>query len=154
MVTCAPVLSGLFLMALLRVRGCRMKSTTFAGRNGRTLRLLRFQTNDGGLRLLARLPDLWHVLRGQLSLIGPAPTPASSKKPVRFVPGLFCVSMKSAEQEELLMERISAHHRPEYRRRVLDPIRNALDDRYMRSSTLRSDLKLLAALMRSKITFI
>lgn len=109
--------------------------------------LLRFRS----IRRLFRVPELVKVLRGQLSFVGPVPGITRTPKATRYRPGLFCISSRSAESERAILSRIPETSVNDYRSRVLDPIRSALDERYMRHCSLWSDLKLLAVVGCRKI---
>lgn len=141
------------------------------GRYGRTFRLLKFRSMRAavsGFRVTARgdrrvtrmgrvlrrykldeLPQLWNVLRGEMSLVGPRPEvpcfvdlerPAW-KRVLAVKPGLTDLATLLHRDEELLL---GAQADPEeYYRNVLLPAKMNLSLTYICSSNLWTDVKLI-----------
>jgi lipopolysaccharide/colanic/teichoic acid biosynthesis glycosyltransferase len=140
------------------------------GRRGRLLRMLKFRKmrrHASGLKLtmgddprltrvgrvltrtkLDELPQFWHVLRGEMSLIGPRPEDpgfvacrANEYDEILSVrPGITGFSQLAFAQES----RILAPEDPvtHYVERIL-PQKCALDRLYVRDATFRTDLRIL-----------
>ena len=140
------------------------------GRNGRPLRMLKFRKmhhNASGApltvsederftrigRLLARtkideLPQLWHVLKGEMSLIGPRPEDPDFvaerfddyAEILRVRPGVTGLSQIAfAEESAILSKSDPLHH---YRTRIF-PQKIRLDRMYAARPTLARDLSIL-----------
>jgi lipopolysaccharide/colanic/teichoic acid biosynthesis glycosyltransferase len=153
------------------------------GRNGRPLRMLKFRKmhhNASGApltmsadarftrigRLLARtkideLPQLWHVLRGDMSLIGPRPEDPSFvaerhddyQHILTVRPGVTGLSQIAFAEESEILDKVDpmAH----YRARIF-PQKIRLDRMYAASPTVRTDLSILfwtcaAVLLRRQV---
>ena len=165
-----PVLALVALAVLLESPGPLFYRAERVGRNGRPLRMLKFRkmppdargprvTVAGDRRLthvgalltrtrLDELPQLWHVLRGEMSIVGPRPEDPSfiALRPEDFAqilqakPGMTGLSQLAyADERELL--------RPEdpvgdYVARVL-PQKCALDRLYLGGASVRRDLGIL-----------
>jgi len=144
------------------------------GRNGRTFRIVKFRTMRAGSgehitvaadqrvtrggRFLRRskldeLPQLWNVLRGEMSLVGPRPEVpryvAARERLYRTIlklrPGVTdWASLIFRDEEELLQE-----HRgdPGFYERVLLPRKLSLARLYRRERSLMLDAWLVAATM-------
>jgi lipopolysaccharide/colanic/teichoic acid biosynthesis glycosyltransferase len=153
------------------------------GRGGRPLRMLKFRKmhhNASGApltmpadarftrigRLLARtkideLPQLWHVLRGDMSLIGPRPEdpgfvaerPDDYDEILQVRPGITGLSQIAfAEESEILCKVDPLSH---YRSRIF-PQKIHLDRMYAACPSVRMDLRILmwtaaAVLMRRQV---
>jgi lipopolysaccharide/colanic/teichoic acid biosynthesis glycosyltransferase len=153
------------------------------GRGGRELRMLKFRKmhhNASGApltmsederftrvgRMLARtkideLPQLWHVLRGEMSLIGPRPEDPGFvaeraddyEKILSVRPGVTGLSQIAfAEESEILSTVDPIGH---YRTRIL-PQKIRLDQLYAARPSLRMDLSILfwtlaAVLLRRQV---
>ena len=153
------------------------------GRNGRPLRMLKFRKmhhNASGApltisederftrigRLLARtkideLPQLWHVLKGEMSLIGPRPEDPDFVAErfddyvdiLRVRPGVTGLSQIAfAEESAILSKSDPLHH---YRTRIF-PQKIRLDRMYAARPTLAQDLTILfwtctAVLLRRQV---
>jgi len=141
------------------------------GRGGRGFAILKFRTMRGapgpeittagdaritplGHRLrrakLDELPQLWNVLRGDMSLVGPRPEvpsyvradPRAFRQVSRMRPGMVdWASLIFRDEEDVL----AAHPVPGFYQRVLLPRKLALGRLYLRRSGPLLDLSLLAA---------
>jgi lipopolysaccharide/colanic/teichoic acid biosynthesis glycosyltransferase len=117
-------------------------------------------------RLLARtkideLPQLWHVLRGEMSLIGPRPEdpgfvaerPEDYDEILRVRPGITGLSQIAfAEESEILCKVDPLSH---YRSRIF-PQKIRLDRMYSASPSIAMDLRILfwtcaAVLLRRQV---
>lgn len=141
------------------------------GRNGKIFRLLKFRSMRSGIRgtaitaacdprvtragrllrkyKLDELPQLWNVLRGQMSLVGPRPEiPAfvdlndrTWKTVLSVKPGLTDLATLLYRDEEQVLSQSDDPERC-YRESVL-PEKLALNLRYLEAGSLRLDTKLL-----------
>jgi lipopolysaccharide/colanic/teichoic acid biosynthesis glycosyltransferase len=181
------VLSPLFLVIALLVvldsRGPVFFRADRVGYRGRPLRMLKFRKmhhNASGApltmsedarftrvgRLLARtkideLPQLWHVLRGEMSLIGPRPEdpgfvaerPEDYGEILRVRPGITGLSQIAfAEESEILCKEDPLHH---YRSRIF-PQKIRLDRMYAANPSIKMDFRILfwtfaAVLLRRQV---
>jgi FlaA1/EpsC-like NDP-sugar epimerase/lipopolysaccharide/colanic/teichoic acid biosynthesis glycosyltransferase len=185
LVLAAPLL--LLLMALVRfgtrsARGPALFAQERIGRGGRTFRLWKLRTmvvdaerigprltgrDDPRVTRLGRwlrrtkldeLPQLWNVVRGEMSLVGPRPevaemvrrAPAEYGALLRVRPGLLSeAALRFRREEELL----PGQGREEYYVGQLLPRKLELDLRWLARRTLLGDLELLlrAALLLLRI---
>ena len=165
-----PVIAVVALAVVLDSRGPVFYRAARVGRGGRELRMLKFRKmhhNASGApltmsedvrftrigRLLARtkideLPQLWHVLRGDMSLIGPRPEdpgfvaerPDDYDEILRVRPGITGLSQIAfAEESEILCKVDPLSH---YRSRIF-PQKIRLDRMYAASPSIRMDLRIL-----------
>jgi lipopolysaccharide/colanic/teichoic acid biosynthesis glycosyltransferase len=153
------------------------------GRNGRPLRMLKFRKmhhNASGApltmsederftragKLLAKtkideLPQLWHVLNGEMSLIGPRPEDPKfvAERFDDYVdilsvrPGVTGLSQIAFAEESAILSRVDPLEH--YRTRIF-PQKIRLDRMYAQAPTLRMDLSILfwtcaAVLLRRKV---
>jgi lipopolysaccharide/colanic/teichoic acid biosynthesis glycosyltransferase len=178
-----PLLALVALAVLLDSPGPVFYRAERVGRNGRPLRMLKFRkmvrdargprvtlAGDGRLTrvgaLLTRtrldeLPQFWHVLRGEMSLVGPRPEDPSfiAMRPADFAeilqakPGITGLSQLAYADERKLL-------RPDdpvgdYVARIL-PQKCALDRLYVAGASVRRDLGVLwwtivAVLLRRQV---
>ena len=178
-----PLIAIVSLLVVLDSRGPVFYRATRVGRDGRDLRMLKFRKmhhNASGApltmsedarftrigRLLARtkideLPQLWHVLRGEMSIIGPRPEdpgfvaerPDDYDEILRVRPGITGLSQIAfAEESEILCKVDPLSH---YRSRIF-PQKIKLDRMYAASPSLRMDFRILfwtcaAVLLRRQV---
>ncbi len=178
-----PLIAVVFVMIRLESPGPAFYRATRVGRRGRTLRMLKFRKmhhNASGApltkaqddrftrvgRLLARtkideLPQLWHVLSGEMSLIGPRPEDPDFvaeryddyEQILRVRPGVTGLSQIAfAEESEILCKIDPMAH---YRLRIF-PQKIRLDCLYAARPTLRMDFSILlwtcaAVLLRRQV---
>lgn len=175
----APLFLGLALAVRLSVGRPVLFRQERLGRAGRPFVLLKFRSMRSGpgpevtaagdpriTRLgrwlrrtkLDELPQLWNVLRGDMSLVGPRPEvaryahmfPADYQRILTVRPGITDFAALAFRDEEALLARAPS---PEaaYAEVVL-PAKIALYQRYLREMSLRTDLLLvlrtLAAVLR------
>jgi lipopolysaccharide/colanic/teichoic acid biosynthesis glycosyltransferase len=131
----APVIAGVALALRLRGPGPVLSRRERSGERGRRVVLRSFAITDElcrsrGWRLLAAsgataLPQLWNVLRGELSIVGPRPRePGSEPPPAR--PGLTGLAQLAQLERRLpLAEQL------------------ALDDEYARTWSLALDARIV-----------
>lgn len=178
-----PMIAVVALAILIESPGPVFFRAERVGRHGQRLRMLKFRkmhpdASGGPLtlaaddrftrvgRLLARLkldelPQLWHVLRGEMSLIGPRPEDPSFVAERReeyqeilgVRPGITGLSQIAfAEESEILCQRDPIHH---YRSRIF-PQKIRLDRLYARNPSVSVDLAILfwtcaAVLLRRQV---
>jgi lipopolysaccharide/colanic/teichoic acid biosynthesis glycosyltransferase len=178
-----PLVAVVSLLVVLDSRGPVFYRAERVGRSGRPLRMLKFRKmhhNASGApltmsgdarftrvgRLLARtkideLPQLWHVLRGEMSLIGPRPEdpgfvaerPDEYDEILRVRPGITGLSQIAfAEESEILCKVDPLSH---YRARIF-PQKIQLDRMYADSPSIVMDLRILfwtcaAVLLRRQV---
>jgi lipopolysaccharide/colanic/teichoic acid biosynthesis glycosyltransferase len=178
-----PLIAIVSLLVVLDSRGPVFYRAARVGRAGRELRMLKFRKmhhNASGApltmsedarftrigRLLARtkideLPQLWHVLRGEMSIIGPRPEdpgfvaerPDDYDEILRVRPGITGLSQIAfAEESEILCKVDPLSH---YRSRIF-PQKIKLDRMYAASPSLAMDFRILfwtcaAVLLRRQV---
>ena len=93
---------------------------------------------------LDELPQLFNVLRGQMSLIGPRPLLAHPEAmPLPFRPGLTGAATLVFRREEEMLQDVSDDDLEVYYCRMIKPLKSKIDWEYMCEATLASDLALL-----------
>lgn len=171
LIVLAPVLLACGLAVCLESRGPIFYRATRVGRAGRQLHVVKFRKmvdGAGGLaltgvaddrftrigRFLARtkldeLPQLWNVLRGDMSLVGPRPEDSEFvamhgddyHEILSVRPGITGLCQLAFARETEILD--PEDRRGHYVRRIL-PQKVALDVLYARSRTFGGDLKILA----------
>jgi lipopolysaccharide/colanic/teichoic acid biosynthesis glycosyltransferase len=169
----APVLAAVALLVVLESPGPVFYRAERIGYRGRPLRMLKFRkmydgasgpaltlagdrrlTRVGAVLARTRLdeaPQLWHILRGEMSLVGPRPEdprfvachPDEFSRILAVRPGLAGWSQLAFADEGRLLSREDPH--AHYVRAIL-PQKVALDVMYAERVSLRRDLKILAAI--------
>jgi lipopolysaccharide/colanic/teichoic acid biosynthesis glycosyltransferase len=178
-----PLVAIVAALVMLDSRGPVFYRALRVGRDGRALRMLKFRKmhhNASGApltmsedarftrigRLLARtkideLPQLWHVLRGEMSLIGPRPEDPGFVAErmddygeiLRVRPGITGLSQIAfAEESEILCKVDPLSH---YRSSIF-PQKIKLDRMYAACPSLRMDFRILfwtcaAVLLRRQV---
>lgn len=166
-----PVLLPLLLivacMVRLTSRGPALFLQKRVGRNGIHFTIYKFRTmllskhrrgnitstNDPDITSLGKflrwwkldeLPQFLNVLQGDMSLVGPRPKVPEQQTSVSSCrPGITGAATIAFAQEDLLLVGIPEGELEDYCHNVLLPLKQRLDDSYMASATLRSDLRLL-----------
>src|SRR6202453_5064062 len=93
---------------------------------------------------LDELPQLFNVLRGQMSLIGPRPKlPHLEVMRMPFRPGLTGAATLAFRCEEEMLQDVPEDELEAYNRRKINPLKAKIDWDYMSESTLMSDFELL-----------
>jgi lipopolysaccharide/colanic/teichoic acid biosynthesis glycosyltransferase len=178
LIVLAPVFGVLALLVVLESPGPVFYRAERAGYRGRPLRMLKFRkmrpeatggtltvadderlTRLGGLLArtkLDELPQLWHVLRGEMSLVGPRPeTPdhvarhvAAYEEILRVRPGLTGYTQVAFAREGSILDT-----RDPYSHYVtsLLPQKVALDRLYANRWSVRGDLRIIAATIATLI---
>jgi lipopolysaccharide/colanic/teichoic acid biosynthesis glycosyltransferase len=178
-----PLVALVALLIRIESRGPIFYRAARVGRHGRELRMLKFRkmhhnasgapltmsedarfTRIGGLLArtkLDELPQLWHVLRGEMSLIGPRPEDpgfvAERHREYAHIlavrPGITGLSQIAFAEESEILDKVDplAH----YRSRIF-PQKIRLDRMYAARPTLRMDCTILfwtlaAVLLRRQV---
>jgi lipopolysaccharide/colanic/teichoic acid biosynthesis glycosyltransferase len=174
----SPLLAAIALLVVLDSRGPVLYRANRVGFEGRPLRMLKFRkmhksaggaglTLAGDARLtrvgawLARtkldeLPQLWHVLRGEMSLVGPRPEspdfvaryPDEYAVIVSVRPGLTGYTQLAFAREGSILDPQDAQG---YYVRALLPQKVALDRMYAQRLSTRRDLRILVATFRTLV---
>jgi lipopolysaccharide/colanic/teichoic acid biosynthesis glycosyltransferase len=176
LVLAAPLLAIVAALIVLDSSGPVFHRVERVGFLGRPLRMLKFRkmaagahgvalTTNGDARLtrigslLARtrldeLPQLWHVLRGDMSLVGPRPEhlgfvarhPSAYRHILSVRPGLTGLSQLAYARERVLLD--AGDPLGHYLRGIL-PEKVVLDCLYASRVSLAQDLRILAATART-----
>jgi lipopolysaccharide/colanic/teichoic acid biosynthesis glycosyltransferase len=163
----APLMVLIGLAVKLSSRGPALFKQERMGRDGQVFVLYKFRSmqvaaSDGspitvigdkritpvGLFLrkfkLDELPQFWNVLRGDMSLIGPRPKlPHHEALHMPFRPGITGAATLAFRYEEEMLRDIPPQHLDAYYERYVKPRKAEIDWNYMRTATLRSDLRLI-----------
>lgn len=95
---------------------------------------------------LDELPQLYNVLRGEMSLVGPRPKlPNHELTPMTCRPGVTGAATLAFRDEQHLLCKVPAGFLEAYYREQVMPFKLKLDDDYMRVATLASDIHVLLA---------
>jgi lipopolysaccharide/colanic/teichoic acid biosynthesis glycosyltransferase len=93
---------------------------------------------------LDELPQFWNVLRGDMSLVGPRPKlPHHEALCMACRPGITGVATLAFRKEEEFLSEIPEDQLETFYETFVKPAKAQLDLEYMRSATLRSDLRIL-----------
>jgi len=93
---------------------------------------------------LDELPQLLNVLRGEMSLVGPRPKLACHQVGrLACRPGITGQATLVFAREELALAGIPSAHLESFYEDVILPLKRALDDEYMATATVKTDLLLL-----------
>ena len=178
-----PLIALVALAIVLDSRGPVFYRAERVGRGGRRLQMLKFRkmlhdasgvpltmsedsrfTRIGGLLArtkLDELPQLWHVLRGEMSLIGPRPEDPGfvAERPLDYArilsvrPGITGLSQIAFAEESEILDKVDPMSH--YRARIF-PQKIRLDRLYASRPTLRMDFAILfwtcaAVLLRRQV---
>ena len=172
LVLLSPLLAGCALVLLAADGPPLLFRQERVGRGGRPFRILKFRTmrpasgpevtaagdpriTPLGRRLrrtkLDELPQLWNVLCGEMSLVGPRPEvpsyvraePRAFRAVTRVRPGIVDWASLIFRDEEAILARRAAE--PDFYRRILLPRKLALARLYAARSSPGLDLRLLLA---------
>ena len=103
-------------------------------------------------RKLDELPQIFNVLRGDLSLVGPRPKLASHQLfPLLCRPGITGRATIAFAAEEEVLTGIPAAQLDDFYRDVVLPAKQALDSQYMSRATFISDLRLIYRTLTKKV---
>lgn len=94
---------------------------------------------------LDELPQIWNVLAGDMSLVGPRPkVPEQQLRPLPCRPGLTGAATLAFAREESLLAPVPPEALQEFFQDTVLPAKHRIDALYMRNATLRSDLRIVA----------
>ena len=177
----SPLLFGLGVAVRLTSPGPALYRQERVGRRGRAFRLLKFRsmrvgadragalvTGGGDPRItplgrrlrrtkLDELPQLWNVLRGDMSLVGPRPevpryvsfyTPRQ-RRALEVRPGVTDPATLEYRNEEALLAAVPAAEREEHYLREVMPRKLELNLRYLDRAGFWADLGVLARTLRA-----
>ena len=169
---CLPLFIGLAVLIKATSRGTILFRQKRVGRGGREFTLYKFRSmrcGADGLRLTAagdarlttfggwlrrskldELPQLWNVLRGEMSLVGPRPEVAEYvrlenplwREILTVRPGITDPVALRLRNEELLLAAVD--DREAFYRQTLQPFKLRGWAQYARQKTLKSDVRILA----------
>ena len=93
---------------------------------------------------LDELPQLWNVLRGEMSLVGPRPrVPEQQTAPLSCRPGITGAASLAFAREEVLLAGIPRDRLAKYYASRVLPLKQRMDEAYMAQASLVSDAKLI-----------
>jgi len=94
---------------------------------------------------LDELPQLYNVLRGDMSLIGPRPKLPryAESHPMPFRPGLSGAATLAFRNEEDLLSHVHAARLDDFYDRFIRPAKTKIDLEYMARATFLSDLRVI-----------
>jgi lipopolysaccharide/colanic/teichoic acid biosynthesis glycosyltransferase len=93
---------------------------------------------------LDELPQLIHVLRGEMSLVGPRPKiPSQQTGMLLCKPGITGAATLAFAREDILLARIPEQSRLSYYDEKILPAKHRLDSEHMAQATMFSDLRIL-----------
>ena len=100
---------------------------------------------------LDELPQLFNVLRGEMSLVGPRPKlPNHELTPLICRPGATGAATLAFRNEQHLLCHVPARHLETYYREQIMPYKLRLDTDYMQEATLISDIRVLIATLSGR----
>lgn len=93
---------------------------------------------------LDELPQVWNVLRGEMSLVGPRPkVPEQQPEPLPCRPGITGVAALAFVREESVLQELPPQLVNRFYQQQILPAKLRLDAAYMSKATLRSDLRII-----------
>jgi lipopolysaccharide/colanic/teichoic acid biosynthesis glycosyltransferase len=93
------------------------------------------------------LPQFYNVLRGDMSVVGPRPKLAryADRLTLAYRPGITGAASLAFRCEEDILACVHAHELESFYQERIKPMKAGIDERYMRTATLFSDLRLVLA---------
>lgn len=94
---------------------------------------------------LDELPQLWNILKGEMSFVGPRPKLAHLEAMVQmpYRPGITGAATLVFRNEAAMLRPVPLAHLEHFYDRRVKPLKARIDMRYMRQATLRTDLEML-----------
>jgi lipopolysaccharide/colanic/teichoic acid biosynthesis glycosyltransferase len=99
------------------------------------------------------LPQFYNVLRGDMSVVGPRPklAPYADRQTLAYRPGITGAASLAFRCEEDILACVHAHEVESFYQERIKPMKASIDERYMRTATFFSDLRLVLATLLSSL---
>jgi lipopolysaccharide/colanic/teichoic acid biosynthesis glycosyltransferase len=99
------------------------------------------------------LPQFYNVLRGDMSVVGPRPKLAryADRLTLAYRPGITGAASLAFRCEEDILACVHAHELESFYQDRIKPMKANIDERYMRTATLFSDLRIVLATLLASL---